>query len=153
MKRSAAVLALIPARQILYGMFVILAFRCLLSAQQERENSFPDEQILSEIGQHNELMTNIEYLSDVIGPRLTGSSQQRMASEWAEREFQRYGLTNIHQEKWMVARSWTRGTAEARVIAPVFTPSHHCFRRMVSRYGRRGPRIGRVRPCQVAFGA
>ncbi len=119
MKRSAVALASIPARQILCGLFMMLALRCLLSAQHEGENSFPDEQILSEIGQHNELMTNIEYLSDVIGPRLTGSSQQRIASDWAEREFQRYGLTNIHQEKWMVARSWTRGTAEARVIAPV----------------------------------
>ena len=119
MKRSAVALASIPARQILCGLFMMLALRCLLSAQHEGENSFPDEQILSEIGQHNELMTNIEYLSDVIGPRLTGSSQQRMASEWAEREFQQYGLTNVHQEKWMVARSWTRGPPRLGVIAPV----------------------------------
>ena len=109
----------IPTRQICCGLFMILAFPCLLTAQQEDRVSLADGQILSEIGQHNELMKNLEYLSDVIGPRLTGSAQQKMASEWAEREFQRYNLTNVHQEKWTIARSWTRGTAEARVIAPV----------------------------------
>jgi carboxypeptidase Q len=98
---------------------MILAFPCLLTAQQEDKISLADGQILSEIGQHNELMKNLEYLSDVIGPRLTGSAQQKMASEWAEREFRRYNLTNVHQEKWTIARSWTRGTAEARIIAPV----------------------------------
>ncbi len=110
---------MIPIRQILCGLLVVVASSCLLSAQQEDEVSLADGQILSEIGQHNELMTNLEYLSDVIGPRLTGSAQQKMASEWAEREFRQYNLTNVHQEKWTIANSWTRGTAEARVIAPV----------------------------------
>jgi carboxypeptidase Q len=110
---------MIPTRQILCGLFAILTFPCLLTAQQEDGVSLADRQILSEIGQNNELMTNLEYLSDVIGPRLTGSAQQNMASEWAEREFRRYNLTNVHQEKWTIAHSWTRGTAEARVIAPV----------------------------------
>ena len=110
---------MIPTRQILCGLFAILTFPCLLTAQQEVGVSQADGQILSEIGQHNDSMTNLEYLSDVIGPRLTGSAQQNMASEWAEREFRRYNLTNVHQEKWTIAHSWTRGTAEARVIAPI----------------------------------
>jgi carboxypeptidase Q len=119
MKRTTAALSLNLIRRILCRMVVVVVFYGLLSAQQESNNSVSDGQILSEIDQNNELMRNIEYLSDVIGPRLTGSPQQRMASEWVEREFQRYGLTNIHQEKWMVAHSWTRETAEARVIAPI----------------------------------
>ena len=34
-----------------------------------------DAQILSEIHDHSQAMDNLEYLSDEIGPRLTGSLQ------------------------------------------------------------------------------
>ena len=108
-----------PIRRFRCVPFLILVIPWLLTVQQSEGVSLAAGQILSEIGQHNELMKNLEYLSDLIGPRLTGSPQQRMASEWAEQEFHRYGLTNVHQEKWTVARSWTRGTAEARIVAPV----------------------------------
>ena len=87
MKRTTAALSLNLIRRILCRMVVVVVFYGLLSAQQESNNSVSDGQILSEIDQNNELMRNIEYLSDVIGPRLTGSPQQRMASEWVEREF------------------------------------------------------------------
>jgi hypothetical protein len=90
-----------------------------LLAQQANDLSSADTQILREIRDHNELMPNLEYLSDVIGPRLTGSPQQLAASRWAEQKFRDYGLTNVHQEKWVVNRAWQRGTAEAEVLAPV----------------------------------
>jgi hypothetical protein len=54
-----------------------------------------DVELLAEIRDHNELMANAEHLSDVIGPRLTGSAAQRSASDWAEQRFQKYGLVNI----------------------------------------------------------
>jgi carboxypeptidase Q len=109
----------ILTRPIGRALLIILVIPWILTAQQREEVSAEDGQILSEISQHNELMKNLEYLSDLIGPRLTGSTQQRMASEWAEREFRTYGLTNVHQETWTIAHSWTRGTADAQLIAPI----------------------------------
>ena len=41
-----------------------------------------DAQILAEIHEHSEAMANLEYLSDNIGPRLTGSPQLKRANEW-----------------------------------------------------------------------
>src|SRR5713226_4504745 len=36
-----------------------------------------DEKILAEIHDHSEAMANLEYLSDIIGPRLTGSERTK----------------------------------------------------------------------------
>jgi Zn-dependent M28 family amino/carboxypeptidase len=81
-----------------------------------------DAQILSEIRDHSEVMANLEYLSDEIGPRLTGSPQLKQANDWTADMFRKYGLTNVHLEPWTIARSWTRGTARARIISPAEHP-------------------------------
>lgn len=110
---------MISIRQIVGIAILIPMISCLVIAQDGQRISPADGQILSEIRQNNELMKNLEYLSDLIGPRLTGSALQQVASEWAEQEFRRYGLTNTHQEKWTIARSWARGSAEAWITVPV----------------------------------
>jgi Zn-dependent M28 family amino/carboxypeptidase len=81
-----------------------------------------DDQILSEIRDHSEAMQNLEYLSDEIGARLTGSPQLKQANDWTADMFRRYGLMNVHLEPWTIAHSWTRGTARARIISPAEHP-------------------------------
>jgi Zn-dependent M28 family amino/carboxypeptidase len=77
-----------------------------------------DAQILNEIRDHSEAMPNLEYLSDNIGPRLTGSPQLKQANDWTVDQMKKYGLVNVHLEPWTIAHSWTRGTAKARIVAP-----------------------------------
>jgi carboxypeptidase Q len=74
--------------------------------------------ILGEIDKHSQLMLNLEYLCDVIGPRLTGSANLKRANEWTRDKFKAYGLQNAHTEGWKIARSWTRGAASGRIVAP-----------------------------------
>jgi hypothetical protein len=74
--------------------------------------------ILEESDKRSELMANLEYLCDVIGPRLTGSANLKRANEWTRDKFKEYGLENAHLESWKIARGWTRGTASARIVAP-----------------------------------
>jgi len=81
-----------------------------------------DAQILSEIRDHSQVMENLEYLSDEIGPRLTGSPQLKQANDWTAAKFREYGLTNVHLEPWTIAHSWTRGTAQARIVSPAGHP-------------------------------
>jgi len=81
-----------------------------------------DAQILSEIRDHSHVMENLEYLSDEIGPRLTGSPQLKQANDWTAAKFREYGLTNVHLEPWTIAHSWTRGTAQARIVSPAGHP-------------------------------
>src|SRR6267378_1435231 len=77
-----------------------------------------DAQILSEIRDHSQAMDNLEYLSDEIGPRLTGSPQLKQANDWTAAKFREYGLTNVKLEPWTITHSWTRGTARARIVSP-----------------------------------
>jgi carboxypeptidase Q len=78
-----------------------------------------DRKIVGQVKDHNELMKNLEYLSDEIGPRLTGSPNLDKASHWTEQKFKDYGLDEVRLEPWQVAHWWTRGTAEGRIVSPV----------------------------------
>ena len=65
----------------------------------------------------SEVMQNLEYLTDVIGPRLTGSPAARAANDWTMRRFQEYGLT-ARLEPWNFGGTWTRGPMWVRMVSP-----------------------------------
>src|SRR6266403_3115638 len=77
-----------------------------------------DAHILNEIREHSEAAANLEYLSDSIGARLTGSPQLKQANEWTRDMFAKYGAVNAHLEGWTTEHSWTRGKASARIVSP-----------------------------------
>jgi Zn-dependent M28 family amino/carboxypeptidase len=81
-----------------------------------------DAQILQEVHEHSELMNNLEYLSDRIGPRLTGSPLLKQANDWTAEMFRKYGLTNVHLESYTIAHAWIRGTVQAKILAPTEHP-------------------------------
>src|SRR5215211_3535015 len=66
---------------------------------------------------HSELMQNLQYLSDVIGPRLSGSPAMRRANEWTASRFKGYGLTS-RLEPYEFGVTWERGRATMRLLAP-----------------------------------
>src|SRR5258708_17017325 len=64
------------------------------------------------------LKQTLTYLTEHIGPRLTGSTNLDAASHWTAEQFKAAGLSNVHLEDWTIANSWTRGPASGRIIAP-----------------------------------
>src|SRR5467141_1495135 len=92
------------------------------SADEANRSAAADAKILSEIHEHSEVMQNLEYLSDNIGPRLTGSPQLKQANDWTRDMFQKYGLANAHLEPWTISHGWTRGTARASIVSPAPHP-------------------------------
>ena len=63
-------------------------------------------------------------LSDDIGSRVTGSSAERKAEEWGAAKMKAIGLENVHLEKYTIWKGWTRGTAEAQLLAPTAHKLH-----------------------------
>lgn len=58
-------------------------------------------------------------LSDDIGPRLTGSPADRKAAEWGLAKMRAIGLQNVRLEKYTLWKGWTRGVAQAEMLAPL----------------------------------
>jgi hypothetical protein len=68
--------------------------------------------------ENSQLMENLEYLSDVIGPRLTGTERMKRANEWAAQKMREFGLENVHLESYTIPIGWERVRCEARVLEP-----------------------------------
>jgi hypothetical protein len=79
---------------------VAVSGRNLIRAQQaaapaKDPNAEADDKILAEVRDHNEIMSNLEYLSDVIGARLTGSENLKKANDWTRQKFGDYGRAHM----------------------------------------------------------
>jgi carboxypeptidase Q len=102
-------------------LLLLLAAAALLVAQRPPQTNpyrEADEKLFAEIDKNNELMANLEYLCDMIGPRLTGSDKLKAANQWTLQRMKDYGLENAHLEGRTIANAWKRGTATARIVEP-----------------------------------
>ena len=67
----------------------------------------------------SQVMQILSYLSDVIGPRLTGSPNLKRANEWTREKLAGWGLQNAHLEAWgPFGRGWTLKSFSAQVSEP-----------------------------------
>jgi carboxypeptidase Q len=70
----------------------------------------------------SQVMDHISWLSDVYGPRLTGSPAILQASDWVLKKFQEWGLANAHRETWQFGKGWALVRFSAQMIAPQVQP-------------------------------
>jgi carboxypeptidase Q len=63
------------------------------------------------------------HLTDVIGPRLTGSPGMRQANDWTAAKFEEWGLANAAVEPWgEFGRGWERVRYEGTILEPFSQP-------------------------------
>lgn len=71
----------------------------------------------------SQVMQTLSYLTDVIGPRLTGSPNLKRANEWTRDTMTKWGLQNAHLEAWgPFGRGWTLERFSAQIIEPQAIP-------------------------------
>lgn len=68
--------------------------------------------------QRSKVMETASYLTDVYGPRLTGSPEVAEAAEWTTKTMTSWGLTNVHLEKWPFGRGWRNERFTAVALTP-----------------------------------
>ena len=68
--------------------------------------------------QRSKVMELESYLTDVYGPRLTGSPNIKEAAEWAQTTMKDWGLSNVHLESFPFGRGWQN----QRFVALAQTP-------------------------------
>lgn len=61
---------------------------------------------------------DLSYLTDVIGPRLSGSPEMRRANDWTQQKFREYGMDRSTLESWTFGVGWTRGPMTLRMLTP-----------------------------------
>jgi len=67
---------------------------------------------------HSNVMEIESYLTDVYGPRLTGSPNIKEAAHWAEQRLQSWGIANVHEEAWPFGRGWQNQRFTAVALSP-----------------------------------
>jgi hypothetical protein len=83
----------------------------------------PIARIIEEGTKHSEVMKTLSYLTDVIGPRLTGSPNLKRANEWTRDKMTEWGLENAHLEAWgPFGRGWTLKRFSAQLVEPQCVP-------------------------------
>jgi carboxypeptidase Q len=77
------------------------------------------DRIKAEAFVHSKVMEILRNVSDVHGPRLTGSPGFEDAARWAMGELNSYGLDKVHLEKWgPFGHAWTLEQASLELIEP-----------------------------------
>ena len=71
----------------------------------------------------SQVMQTLSYLTDVIGPRLTGSPNMKRANNWTRDQLTKWGLQNAHLEEWgPFGRAWVLKSFYAEVVEPQSIP-------------------------------
>src|SRR5256886_13782769 len=73
---------------------------CLPLFAQSQSDKDLLERIRKEEQNNSQIMKTEHMLTDVYGPRLTGSPNHKAAAEWAVKQMTAWGLQNAHLEPW-----------------------------------------------------
>ncbi len=95
----------------MYRVIVLFIFTALLapvvSLGQQNGSTDAISKIREEGMNRSEAMKTIRYLTDVIGPRLTNSPNQRRANQWTKQQLEKWGLQNAAVDPWgEFGRGW-----------------------------------------------
>jgi carboxypeptidase Q len=126
----------------LLALALLTALAAPVSAAEEAVDLEMVTRIRDEGFTNSKVMDTVGYLTDVIGPRVTGSPQMREANDWTRQRLESWGLLNAHLEGWTFGRGWSLERSVVQMVQPApatlvavpraFTP------------GTDGPRRGKV---------
>ena len=95
---------------------------------QEKIDQDVNARIRKEGMDNSQIMKTMHYLTDVHGPRLTGSPNFENAARWAVQQMESWGFKNGKLEPWdfsvvanskVVREGWLNEKATGHIIAPV----------------------------------
>jgi hypothetical protein len=70
--------------------------------------------------ERSQILKTMHFLTDVYGPRLTGSPNHENAAKWAVKQMESWGFVNGHLEPWDFARAgWLNEQAAGHLVSPV----------------------------------
>ncbi len=88
-------------------------------AAQEKVDKDIEWKIRREATDHSQIMHTMHFLTDVYGPRLTGSPNLKAAQDWVVKETTAWGLKNAHLEPWTFGHpGWVNERLSVHALSP-----------------------------------
>lgn len=110
----------------LFGFIIIgiLVTQCSFAQiAMEKTDTVAINKIKDEGMDRSQVMEILSYLTDVYGPRLTGSPEYNQAAEWVKQKLTSWGLQNVYFDKWgPFGKGWSLKRFSASVLEPMAFP-------------------------------
>ena len=71
---------------------------------------------------HSQVVELFNHLTNVIGPRLTGSPAFKQAIDWSAATLGSYGLAKVRTESWPFGKGWTLEKFTLEMVEPRYFP-------------------------------
>ena len=94
----------------------------VLSAQAPSATDDTLAKIRAEERAHSQVGAMYDHLTNVIGPRLTGSPAMKAAVDWARDQLASWGLENPRLEAWPFGRGWQLDGFTLEMTGPRYLP-------------------------------
>ena len=101
-------------------IFALAALSVVTPTAQEKIDKDIQWKIRREATDNSQILRTLHFLTDVYGPRLTGSPNLKAAQDWVVKETTAWGLKNAHLEPWSFGHpGWVNEKLSVHVTAPV----------------------------------
>ena len=99
---------------------ILVAVAAAMPVAQSTLDPQINDKIRQEETKNSQIMRTMHFLSDVYGPRLTGSPNHKAAAEWAAKQMTEWGFANAHLEPWEWGHpGWANEFTEAHIESPM----------------------------------
>jgi hypothetical protein len=100
--------------------FVAATIVCALTATQAQSpvDLGTVARIKQEALTRSQVMDHVSWMSDVYGPRVTGTPNYQRAADWAMKKFNEWGFANVHSERFAFGQGWRVERFSAHIISP-----------------------------------
>src|SRR5687767_9647682 len=100
------------------AILVVVVTAATPAWQSERIDQDVNARIRTEGDKNSQILKTLHYLTDLHGPRLTGSPNHKAAAEWTVKRMTEWGMTNGRLEPWDFGRpGWLNERFSGHIIA------------------------------------
>ena len=99
-----------------FKLFILFLFSISISIQAQETKAIIDN-IVMEANENSQLEPLAHELLDVVGPRLVGTPQMKIAHDWVIEKYNAWGIP-AKNEKWGEWRGWERGITHIDMLSP-----------------------------------
>ena len=109
-------------RTISLGILVTVLSLTTIGTAQDRIDFTVIEKIRAEGMERSKVLEAFDYLTSVIGPRLTNSPAHKRSVAWTQDTHQAWGMSEVHAEPFQFGRGWTLDKVIVEMLEPRYMP-------------------------------